>query len=87
MENQMRKILMIAFLVLGIQSVSAVNELTISDFKIMPGEEVEVAVDLTNDLDIMTAQMDITLPEGLSFVQGYYDETLDVYNYHQQNLY
>ena len=79
----MRKILMIAFLVLGIQSVSAVNELTISDFKIMPGEEVEVAVDLTNDLDIMTAQMDITLPEGLSFVQGYYDETLDVYNYHQ----
>ena len=46
------------------------NEVTISDFDIAPGQTQTVEVLLNNDDNISSLQFDLTMPEGLEYVEG-----------------
>ena len=46
------------------------NEVTISDFDIAPGQTKTVEVLLNNDDNISSLQFDLTMPEGLEYVEG-----------------
>ena len=46
----------------------AQNRVYIDDFNIIPGETVEVAVKMDNDVPVSSMQFDMVLPEGLSYV-------------------
>jgi len=81
----MKKVLMI--LCAALFSVAAFAQETteetdfvsIEDIVINPGEEVEIGVSLTNQLQYTAFQCNIALPEGLEFVQGYevYDPIIE----------
>lgn len=53
----------------SISVAMAEGTLGMSPFTILPGEEKTVAVNLTQDGDILSLQADIALPDGLSLVK------------------
>ena len=65
----MKKImLLLCVLLAGLTARAADPVVTIGDVKIMPGETVALSLNLTNDSPMKGFQLDIALPEGLSFV-------------------
>ena len=71
--NICKKIGAALMMVLMASSVSAQKaELTIDPVNIAPGEEAEIVVNYKGDMPFANIQMDITLPEGLSFVEQEY---------------
>lgn len=57
-------------LALGCIAVFADNKLYISDMEVVPGQEKTVEVVLDNADVISSLQFDVTLPDGLTFVDG-----------------
>lgn len=64
----MRKILILSFLLLGLISRAAV--VSLSSVSGHPGEEVDVTVAITNPGAATAAEIDIPLPEGVTFATG-----------------
>ena len=80
--NICKKIGAALMMVLMASSVSAQNaELTIDPVNIAPGEEAEIVVNYKGDMPFANIQMDITLPEGLSFVEQEYVNADDEIEY------
>lgn len=67
----MRKVLLFIFLVLPFVAMAAdvtTDKFYINDFTIAPGEEKEIEVNLQSTQEYFSFQVNIYLPEGLSFV-------------------
>lgn len=66
----MKRVFYVLSLLFTAVAVHAENAFSIASLEIQPGEEKTISVVLTNDEDAQTAAIDITLPTGLSFVNG-----------------
>lgn len=66
----MKRIIYVLSLLVTAAAMHAENSFSVAPVEIQPGEEKTISVILTNDEDAKTAAIDITLPTGLSFVNG-----------------
>ena len=80
----MKKIYLLLMCMFSLHAINAVgeNRLYIPDFSIDPGETVDVAIMLDNDVtDFASFQADMYLPEGLELVQQYNEEDEEYFTF------
>ena len=65
----MKKVIAILMVVAVALNVTATDQLRIEDFRIFPGETMEVVLFMDNEPSFTAFQTDLILPEGLSVVQ------------------
>lgn len=62
---------------LGAMASFADNKVTIPDFSIIPGEEKQIEIHLDNSDPITDLQFDVTLPEGIEYVDKSWHKVFD----------
>ena len=60
----------VLFLMGCLASFAGVNELTIEDFDIAPGQRKTLEIHLDNEDPVSSLQFDICFPEGLTYVEN-----------------